>query len=62
MPRRKPRLYEFEPEEVDVSIGSYNSFQSVPRDDKPLKDKLQIGFIRQKRRKKKDVRTTKIRT
>jgi hypothetical protein len=58
MPRRKPRLYEFEPEEVDVSIGSYNSFQSVPKDDRPLKKKLQIGFVRQKPKRRKNVRTT----
>ena len=43
---RKPKLYEYEPDAPELTIGSYNSFTEVPTTDKPKK--LQIGFIRQK--------------
>lgn len=42
----KPKLYEDEPDPPDLSIGSFNSFTTTPRDDKKVKP--QIGFIRQK--------------
>jgi hypothetical protein len=45
--RRKPALYEDEPDAPELTIGSYNSFQEVPDTDEAT-GKPQIGFIRQK--------------
>jgi hypothetical protein len=44
--RRKVRQYEDEPETVDLTIGSFDSFTAIPANDKKVKP--QIGFVRQK--------------
>jgi hypothetical protein len=43
--RKTIKAYEDEPDQPLQSIGSYNSFTEVPKDDKPV-IKRQIGFIR----------------
>jgi hypothetical protein len=44
--RRKIKQYEDEPETVDLTIGSFDSFTAIPANDKKVKP--QIGFVRQK--------------
>lgn len=42
-------MYEDEPDAVDLTIGTFDSFTAIPKADKPLAHKLQIGFIREKK-------------
>lgn len=45
----RPRGYEDEPDiDLDPTIGSFVSFTEVPKLDRKLPAKRQIGFIRQK--------------
>ena len=44
---KKPKLYEYEEETPELTIGSFNSFTEVPKGEKPKK-KDRIGFIRDK--------------
>jgi hypothetical protein len=47
--KKKVFGYEDEPEALDLTVGSFNSFTEVPPEDKPQKKKPQIGFIRPKK-------------
>lgn len=50
--KRKPKLYEDEPETVVQNVGTYTGYSGKPFTGKP---KPQIGFIRQTERRKADV-------
>jgi hypothetical protein len=49
---KRPKQYEDEPEPASVNIGSFDSFTVIPKDDKPIKKKEQIGFVRQRKKKR----------
>lgn len=51
----KPKQYEDEPEPAQLPIGCFSSFAVVPAND--VRKKPQIGFIRQKPKRKKRTRT-----
>lgn len=48
---RKVKNYEDEPDAQSLTIGTAYQFSAVPKENKPI-EKEQIGFVRQKRRRR----------